>query len=661
MSDAIDAFGQNEHREPPSPEFRAKARIRDKATYDRLYRESLDEPDAFWRRECESLSFRKTWSSLLEWKLPHARWFLGAELNLTESCLDQHLKTRGQKRAIVFEGEPGDLRELTYAELHAEVETFSAALRSRGVGKGDRVAIYMGMVPEALIAMLACARIGATHTVVFGGFAADALRERIIDSGAKAVLTQDGAYRRGKVIALKATVDEAVREVQAVSTVVVYRRIGQEACPIEMQKGRDVDWASLVDGQDRSQGYAEVVDAEHPLFILYTSGSTGKPKGVLHTTAGYLAGAHVTTKYVFDLQEDDIYWCTADIGWITGHSYVAYGPLSNGATLFMYEGAPNAPDWGRFWQLVERHKVTILYTAPTAIRAFMRAGDSFPESYNLSSLRLLGSVGEPINPEAWRWYHRVIGGGKCPIVDTWWQTETGAILMTTLPGVHDGKPGACGLPLFGVEPAIIGVDGSELPPGSGGRLALKRPWPSIMRTVWGDDERFFQQYFAEIPGAYFSGDAAFKDTDGYHTVVGRLDDVLKLSGHRVGTAEVESCLVGHSGVAEAAAVGRPHPINGQALVTFVATKPGILQSEELERELMEHVAHEIGRFARPERVCLVAALPKTRSGKIMRRLLKSIASGEDIQGDLSTLEDRDVVEAIQKAYQTQTADQAGPA
>jgi acetyl-CoA synthetase len=647
---SIDAFGQNEHREPPSEEFRAHARVRDLETFQRLYRESLDEPERFWRRECESLSFRRPWTSLVDWDLPHARWFVGAELNLSESCLDQHLEKRGSKRAIVFEGEPGDRRELTYSELHARVEELAAALRSSGVKAGDRIAIYMGMVPEALVAMLACARIGAPHNVVFGGFAADALRERIVDSGAKVVLTQDGAWRRGRVVPLKATVDEAIAHNPAIETVVVYRRIGEKDCPINMVAGRDVDWGKFVSGQDRAAGRAEVVDAEHPLFILYTSGSTGKPKGVLHTTAGYLAGVHVSTKYIFDLQEDDLYWCTADIGWITGHSYLVYGPLSNGASLFVYEGAPNFPDWNRFWQMIERHKINILYTAPTAIRAFMRAGEAFVEPHNLKSLRLLGSVGEPINPEAWRWYHSVVGGGRCPIVDTWWQTETGSILMTTLPGVHDGKPGSCGVPMFGVEPAIVKEDGTELSAEAGGLLILKRPWPSIMRTIWGDDQRFREQYFSQIQGAYFSGDGAFRDKDGYFTVVGRIDDVLKLSGHRVGTAEIESSLVGHSGVAEAAAVGRPHPINGQALVTFVTTKPGIDMSPELERELAEHVAHEVGRFARPEQVCLVPALPKTRSGKIMRRILKSIAAGEDLQGDLSTLEDRDVVESVQKAF-----------
>jgi len=650
MEQTIAAFGQDENREAPSAEFRAQARVRDLETYNRLYRESLDEPDQFWRRECESLHFRRPWTDLVEWNLPHARWFRGAELNLSESCLDQHMEKRSEKRAIVFEGEPGDTQELTYSELLSRVEELAAALRKSGIKKGDRIAIYMGMVPEAIVAMLACTRIGAPHNVVFGGFAADALRERIADSGAKVVLTQDGAWRRGRIVPLKATVDEAIANSPTVETVVVYRRIGEKECPIQMKAGRDVDWDAFVSGQDRAQGGAEIVDAEHPLFILYTSGSTGKPKGVLHTTAGYLAGVHVTTKYIFDLQEDDLYWCTADIGWITGHSYLVYGPLSNGASLFVYEGAPSFPDWSRFWQMIERHKVNILYTAPTAIRAFMRAGEATVEPYDLSSLRLLGSVGEPINPEAWRWYHRTIGGGRCPIVDTWWQTETGAILMTTLPGVHDGKPGSCGVPMFGVEPAIVKEDGTELSDEAGGLLVLKRPWPSIMRTIWGDDQRFREQYFSQIQGVYFSGDGAFRDKDGYYTVVGRIDDVLKLSGHRVGTAEIESCLVGHSGVAEAAAVGRPHPINGQALVTFVTTKPGVATTPELERELAEHVAKEVGRFARPEQVCLVPALPKTRSGKIMRRILKNIAAGEDLTGDLSTLEDRDVVEAVQKAF-----------
>jgi acetyl-CoA synthetase len=522
----------------------------------------------------------------------------------------------------------------------------TAALRSLGVKKGDRVAIYMGMVPEVVVGMLACARIGAPHTVVFGGFAAESLRDRINDCGAKVVLTQDGALRRGGVVPLKATVDKAVASAPSVEKVVVYRRLGQAQAPIEMQAGRDLDWSELVAGvraNAERDGKPEIVEAEHPLFILYTSGSTGKPKGVLHTTAGYLAGAHLTTKYVFDLRDDDIYWCTADVGWVTGHSYIVYGPLSNGASCVLYEGAPNQPDWGRFWQVIEKHKVTILYTAPTAIRAFIRQGDEWPRKSDLSSLRLLGSVGEPINPEAWVWYYEHIGQKRCPVVDTWWQTETGAIMMTTLPGAQRMKPGATGLPFFGVVPEVVTQAGDKVPPGGGGFLVLKQPWPSMLRTIWGDDERFSRQYYGEISGVYFTGDGAREDSDGYFHVVGRIDDVLNVAGHRIGTAEIESALVSHPAVAEAAAVGRPDDLKGQALVVFVTLKPPNQPSEEMKKKLGEHVAQEIGKFARPDTVRFAEGLPKTRSGKIMRRLLKDVAAGRATEGDVSTLEDLNVI------------------
>ncbi len=577
-----------------------------------MYRESLDDPERFWKRETSELVFRKTWDKLLDWDLPHSKWFCGAQLNITESCLDRHLEgPRKSKPAIIWESEPGETTTLTYAELHEKVCAFAAALRSQGVGKGDRVAIYMGMVPEVIVGMLACARIGAAHTVIFGGFAADAIRDRINDCSAKAVLTQDGAYRRGKVVPLKAAVDEAVGKAPSVEKVFCFRRLGQEKCPITMNEGRDIDWYDAVAAADpKVNGHAEIVDAEHPLFILYTSGSTGKPKGVKHTTAGYLAGTHLTTKYVFDLHEDDVYWCTADVGWITGHSYIVYGPLSNGATCVIYEGAPNHPDWGRFWQLIEKHKVSIFYTAPTAIRAFIKAGDSFVDNHDISSLRLLGTVGEPINPEAWRWFHQKIGGGKCPVVDTWWQTETGAIMMTTLPGVHPVKPGSCGVPFFGVAPAIVSSTGEHLRPEEGGLLVIEKPWPSMLRTIWGDDERFKKQYFSDIEGAYFTGDGARFDEDGYFTVVGRIDDVLNVSGHRIGTAEIESSLVAHGAVAEAAAVGRPDDLTGQALVTFVMLKPGFEDSADMEAELCAHVAKEIGNLLDP---------PKSRSWPVCPR------------------------------------------
>ena len=645
---AIETFSDETRRFEPSAEFSRRAHIKTQDDYERLYRESLESPETFWTRETSELRFRRPWSTLLEGDFPFARWFVGAELNVTESCLDRHLdEGRRDKPALIWESEPGDTETLTYGELHRKVVELTAALRSAGVEKGDRVAIYMGMVPEVVVGMLACARIGAPHTVVFGGFAADALRDRINDCEAKLVLTQDGAWRRGKVVPLKATVDHALASTPSIRTVFVYRRLGETECPISMKAGRDVDWYEAVRLADAALGeQAEPVDAGHPLFILYTSGSTGKPKGIEHSTAGYLVGAYLTSKYVFDLQEDDVYWCTADVGWITGHSYTVYGPLANGATCVLYEGAPNQPDWGRFWDVVQKHQVTILYTAPTAIRAFIRAGKEWVEPYDLTSLRLLGSVGEPINPEAWLWYYETVGQKRCPVVDTWWQTETGSIMMTTLPGAHSMKPGSCGLPFFGVRPAIVTHDGTRLTAGEGGLLVVTEPWPSMLRTLWGDDERYEKQYFSEVPGVYFTGDGARFDAEGYFNVVGRIDDVLNVSGHRLGTAEIESCLVAHPAVAEAAAVGRPDDLKGQALVVFVTLKPGFEHDDETARRLGEHVAREIGKFARPDEVRLTDGLPKTRSGKIMRRLLKDIAAGRHISGDISTLEDKSVIEKL---------------
>ncbi|HEY4157999.1 MAG TPA: acetate--CoA ligase, partial [Polyangiaceae bacterium] len=500
MSDktGIETYSAENRTFEPSPEFSAGARVKSRADYDKLYRESLDSPDTFYERETRDLVFRKPWHALCEWQLPHSKWFVGAELNVSESCLDRHLQTpTANKPALIWESEPGESVSLTYAELHSKVVEFAAVLRGLGVGKGDRVAIYMGMVPEVVIGMLACARVGAPHTVVFGGFAAESLRDRINDSGAKLVLTQDGALRRGNVVELKATVDRAVAGTTSVEKVIVYRRLGQERAPITMQAGRDLDWADAVRGANPELGRdAEIVDAEHPLFILYTSGSTGKPKGVLHTSAGYLVGTHLTTKYVFDLRPNDVYFCTADVGWITGHSYIVYGPLSNGATCVLYEGAPNQPDWGRFWQIIEKHQVTILYTAPTAIRAFIRAGDEWPAKSDLSSLRLLGSVGEPINPEAWIWYQRVIGGGRCPIVDTWWQTETGAIMISPVPGAVATKPGSCTLPLPGIDADIVDDQGQSVTrPDAGGYLVIRKPWPSMLRTLWRNNERYLAGYW----------------------------------------------------------------------------------------------------------------------------------------------------------------------
>ena len=650
-TEAISSLLKENRRFDPPADFAAKARIGSRAEFDRLYRESVDDPDSFWSRETRDLVFRKRWDKALEWALPHAKWFVGATLNITESCLDRHLGTPTRnKAAIVWEGELGETRTLTYAQLHREVVLLADAMKKHGVEKGDRVAIYMGMVPEVAVAMLACARLGAVHTVVFGGFAADALRDRIHDCQAKLVITQDGGYRRGHVLPLKDTVDKALEQPQSASVkqVIVYEHLGHTRIRVHMKEGRDHWWHEIVSDRLGESREPTIVESEHPLFILYTSGSTGKPKGVLHTTAGYLAGVHVTSKYVFDLRDSDVYWCTADVGWVTGHSYIVYGPLSNGATCLMYEGAPNYPDWGRFWQLVEKHGVTILYTAPTAIRAFMRQGDEWPGKSDLSSLRLLGTVGEPINPEAWIWYQKLIGGGRCPIVDTWWQTETGSIMMTTLPGAAAGKPGSTGLPMFGVVADVVTKDGASVPRGSGGMLVLKNPWPSMLRTVWGDDARFQKQYWTDVPGTYFTGDGARCDEDGYFWVVGRIDDVLNVAGHRIGTAEIESALVSHPAVAEAAAVGRPDDLKGQALVVFVSLRPGFKADGELTTTLGEHVSKEIGKFARPDTIRFTDSLPKTRSGKIMRRLLKDVAAGRESTGDTSTLEDFTVLAKLRK-------------
>ncbi len=649
MSDSIESHQKEVRRFPPPPEFSAKALVPSHAKYLSMLDLSLSDPETFWRENTQDLVFRTPWKTFAEWQLPFAKFFVGATLNVSESCLDRHLTTSARTRAaIVWEGEPGDVRTLTYFELHREVVRLSAALADLGVTSGDRVAIYMGMVPETAVAMLACARIGAAHSVIFGGFSAEALSERINDCGAKVLLTQDGAWRRGNVVPLKKMADAAIERTPTIERVVVLKRIGHELAPVQMKEGRDVWWEDLLarTPSDASRALAKTppaFDAEHPLFILYTSGSTGKPKGVLHTSAGYLAGVHVTSKYVFDLREGDLYWCTADVGWVTGHSYIVYGPLSCGASCMMYEGAPNAPDWGRFWSIIEKHGVTILYTAPTAIRAFIRAGDDWPKQADLSSLRLLGSVGEPINPEAWTWYHRVVGGGRCPIVDTWWQTETGSIMLTTLPGASFSKPGATGLPLFGIDIAVVKDQNTECKPNEGGKLVVKRPWPSMARTLYNDDARFREAYWSQIPGVYFTGDGARRDEDGYFWVVGRIDDVLNIAGHRIGTAEIESALVSHPSVAEAAAVGRPDELKGQALVVFVTVKQGIDAGRELKESLLTHIDKEIGKFARPDAIRFTDTLPKTRSGKIMRRFLKDVAAGTETKGDTSTLEDLSVL------------------
>jgi len=625
--------------EPPT-EFASKARVGSRAEYDAMYQRSVDDPDAFWSERAEELHWFTKPETVRQWEPPFAKWFLGGKTNIAYNCLDRHVAAgRGDATALIFEGEPGDTKTLTYAELLAEVSRFSNGLLRAGVASGDRVIIYMGMVPEAAIAMLACARIGAIHSVIFGGFAAEAVRDRVLDAGATTIITQDGAWRRGKVVPLKAQVDKACDSCPDVARTIVLRRTNNE---IAMKEGRDLEWDAVLDGVS-AEHEAPALDAEHPLFILYTSGTTGKPKGVLHTTGGYMVYTYTTSKYVFDMQPDDVYWCTADVGWITGHSYIVYGPLANGAQVVMYEGAPNHPGPDRFWEMIAKHKVTIFYTAPTAIRAFIKWGDEHVTKHDLSSLRLLGTVGEPINPEAWIWYRDVIGGGRCPIVDTWWQTETGGIMMTPIPGAVATKPGSCTLPFFGITPKVLREDGSEADANEGGYLVIDQPWPSMMRTIWGDDARFKETYFSNFKDIYFTGDSARRDEDGYFWLMGRVDDVVNVAGHRLGTAELESCLVAHDAVAEAAVVARPDALKGQALVAFVTLKGDQTPSDALKTELVEKVAADIGKFARPDAIRFADAVPKTRSGKIMRRLLKELAAGNAPTGDVTTLEDISVL------------------
>ncbi len=628
----------------PSDGFVQQALIPSLDTYRELYQQSIQDPEGFWSKQAtELLLWRKKWDTVLKWEAPFAQWFVGGKLNVSENCLDRHLNgPRRNKAAIIWEGEPGEVRTLTYQQLHREVCKFANVLKRNRVQKGDRVIIYMPMCPEAAIAMLACARIGAVHSVVFGGFSSAAIQDRANDCQAKLVITADGGYRRGAIVPLKKNVDEALKDNAQVERVIVFRRANNE---VFIKEGRDVWWHREMEYVD-AHCEPEELDSEDPLYILYTSGSTGKPKGILHTTSGYLLGATITTKYVFDLHEDDLYWCSADIGWVTGHSYVVYGPLSNGATTFMYEGAPNWPELDRFWKLIEKYGITIFYTAPTAIRAFIRWGDTYPKSHDLSSLRLLGTVGEPINPEAWMWYHTVIGGGRCPIVDTWWQTETGGIMITPLPGATPTKPGSATLPFFGVEAAVVDETGKEVPPNVGGKLIIRKPWPSMLRTIWGDKARYEKQYWSDFPGYYFTGDGARRDEDGYFWIVGRIDDVLNVAGHRLGTSEIESALVSHQSVAEAAVVGRPDELKGQAVVAFVTLKQGTTALPELRDQLRQHVATMIGAIARPDDVRFAEALPKTRSGKIMRRLLKEIAAGGQVTGDTTTLEDLSVLAAL---------------
>ncbi len=644
-SSNIDSILHEDRKFEPPPEFCRSAHIGSLADYERIYRESVEEPEKFWASIAADLHWFRKWDQVLEWNVPWAKWFSGGQLNLCYNCVDRHaLGPRRNKVALLWESEPGEVRKLTYGDLHEAVQKFANVLKSLGIQKGDRVAIYMGMTPELAIAMLACARIGAPHSVVFGGFSSNALVDRIHDSQAVAVITQDGAYRRGAEVKLFPAVEEALKSCPSVRHVVVYQRTGT---PLSMTPGRDHWWHELM-AKAAPHCPAEPLDSEHPLYILYTSGTTGKPKGVVHTTGGYSVATYITAKWVFDLKEEDIYWCTADIGWVTGHSYIVYGPLQNGATSVMYEGAPNFPEPDRFWQLIDKHQVSVFYTAPTAIRTFNKWGDEWPKKHKLTSLRLLGTVGEPINPEAWMWYREIIGGNRCPIVDTWWQTETGQIMITPIPGAVATKPGSATRPFPGIVAEIVSMDGQPVPDGSGGYLIIRKPWPGMLRTIYGDPDRYVRQYWSQIPGVYFTGDGARKDKDGYFWIMGRVDDVINVSGHRLSTMEVESALVAHDKVAEAAVVGRPDDLKGQAICAFVTLEHGHQPSPELKDELKKWVTKEIGALARPDDIRFTDVLPKTRSGKIMRRLLRELATSGDVKGDTTTLEDIGVIAKLRE-------------
>ncbi len=639
----IDSTLTESRKFPPSAEFSAKAWVKSPDEYQALYRRADTDPEGFWAECARNLHWFKPFGKTLEWNFPHAKWFVGGTINASYNCLDRHLDTpRRNKAALIWEGEPGDSRVLTYQMLADEVGRCANALKSLGVKDGDRVAIYMPLVPEAAIAMLACARIGAIHSVVFGGFSSEALADRINDAEAKVCITADGGWRRGQVVELKQNVDDALKKCTSIQKVLVLKRVGNK---VEMRKGRDVWWDELVPAQSPKCEAAHL-DTEHPLFTLYTSGTTGKPKGVVHTTGGYLTHVLMTMRWVFDLKDEDIYWCTADIGWVTGHSYSVYGPLLAGATVVMYEGAPNFPENDRFWQVIEKYHVSIFYTAPTAIRTFIKWGDEWVKKHDLSSLRLLGSVGEPINPSAWMWYREVIGGERCPIVDTWWQTETGGIMISPMPGATATKPGSATFPLPGIAADVVTREGKSVGANEGGLLIVRKPWPGMLRTIYRDPERYKSSYFSQIEGAYLTGDGARRDQDGYIWIMGRVDDVIKVSGHRLGTMEIESALVSYSAVAEAACVGRPDDVKGECVVAFVTLEGGHKGDDKLREQLRAHVVKEIGALARPDDIRFTDALPKTRSGKIMRRLLRQIASGDQTLGDTTTLEDLSVLSKL---------------
>jgi acetyl-CoA synthetase len=648
VSPEIEALLKEDRSFSPTDEFRSRAHVGDPAVYER----AAQDPEAFWAGFAKELEWITPWSKVLEWNPPDAKWFVGGKLNITANCLDRHVRTaRRNKAAFIWEGEPGDRRTLTYFDLYRQVCQFANVLKKLGVNKGDRVALYLPLIPELAIAMLACARIGAVHSVVFGGFSAESLRDRINDSSCKVLVTADGGWRRGGVVPLKQTADEALTDTPSIEHVVIVKRLHGDTVQVHVKEGRD-HWYHRLMQDAPYHCEPEVMDAEDMLYILYTSGTTGKPKGIVHTTGGYLTGVYATTKWVFDLKDEDVYWCTADIGWVTGHSYVVYGPLANGATVVMYEGAPDWPQKDRLWEIVERYGVTIFYTAPTAIRAFMKWGTDWPAKHDLTSLRLMGSVGEPINPEAWVWYHLHIGNSRCPIVDTWWQTETGAIAITPLPGITRTKPGSATQAFPGISAQVLNDKGQPVPVG-GGLLAITKPWPSMLRTIYGDHERYVKQYWSRwTKDIYFTGDGAKRDDEGYYWLLGRVDDVLNVAGHRIGTMEVESALVDHPKVAEAAVVGRTHEIKGQALAAFVTVKEGIGPSESLADELKKHVAQKIGAIARPDDIIFAADLPKTRSGKIMRRLLRDIAEGKAL-GDTTTLADPGVVAKLKDQYESQ--------